>query len=263
MGLLGKLFKNEAPKGGRDQSSGRTAPRVPLTSLHRVSFHEEKPSSGRVLAIANISTSGVGFLRESASSWPPAGSVLEGRLEVPAAGGRQAGVPARAKIVHGIDSGRVVGCAFVPEAGGNILAVQRLVRDYFRIELAALNMIHAPEDVLAAEPDGAPHWFHGKNNCELHYVSAKEDRDRLLRFQISFFANFVDGDDTGPVRYGAVVEDLDSGESKPRHKSAALVRWQEPFPPEMVEPIVRFISTIQGLPPSIRASLVGRIESVK
>lgn len=261
-GFLSKLFGAKFEKAAAEleaKTQKRMAPRIQLQPLHRIRFVPTKPMTGMLadsrggglaLGIANVSLSGIGFTRESVAEWPASGSLIEGELE---AGDRKASVTV--KLVH--VTGRLAGCSFQGEFG----VVQRLVLDYFRVELAALNMIQAPADILKEEPDGAPHWFHGKNNCELFYVTKPDAPSALVRFQLSFFANYIESGEDGTPRFGTVVED--EGGDKPMHKGSTLVCWQDAPEPELIETFVKFLKNISGLPAEIRDELARQIRWVR
>lgn len=263
MGLLSKLFGaklEEAAVGLEAAGQRRSAPRVLLQPLHRISFSArgkcasqlaESRADALELGIANVSLSGIGFTRESAQAWPDPGTLLVGELE--AEGNK---VEVEAKLVH--LTGRVAGCSF----HGNIVPIQKLVLDYFRVELAGLNMLHAPDDVLKAETDGTPHWYHGRNNCELFYVAKLGEPEALVRYQLSFFANYVEGVVGGHPRFGTVVEDHDDT-GKPKHKGAELVSWAEAPDPQLIETIVKFLRHVPGLPVPVREELAKQIRWVR
>src|SRR6478672_8527324 len=78
-------------------------PRVQMLVLHRISFQRLDPPPAEKIAVANLSTTGVGFIRNSVANWPAPGSKIRGEFTFD---GKT--YPAIARIVH--ISPMVVGC---------------------------------------------------------------------------------------------------------------------------------------------------------
>jgi hypothetical protein len=214
-------------------------PRVRLSEISDVAFE----ASGLAPKLANISLTGVGFLKATASGWPGVGAELPGRLRL-----FDRSFDVSIRVIH--YTGLIAGCAFQ----GKLLELQRAIREFFKMELAALNMVKAPADVLQAVPDGLPMWFGGRNNCELFLVLDRSDPHSIIRFQLSFFGNFIEGGRDAATRYGVVVREEEKG--SPQYKGSDLVRWQNRFPSEMNAAIERFLQHILELEDSAREQLV-------
>lgn len=212
--------------------------RVKLFPLHSVSF--ELVGWPKKTDLGNLSISGMGIFTESLPPGIKANDLLEGVL---VCGGAQAKVTAR--VVH--VGNTMTGCQFV----GHDSEVNRLVQSYFNLELSALTMISVRPELLQEDPDGTPHWIHGKNNCELFYISRGE---QVVRFNLTFFGNYIEGGAEMRAKYGQIVED-DDGAGKPRHKASALVRWDASLASQLEAYAVRFLASIPHLEDAHRKEL--------
>lgn len=207
------------------------ATRIRLISLHGVQFR--MADTGERLELANLSTTGVAFRRKPDRTWPGGLRELRGELEF-----SDGSVPVRLKVVH---QNEVLGCRFEGETASLIWKIQ----EYFRLELSAIGMLSVPPDLLQTQPDGKPQWFHGKNNCELYFVTDTENQ--ILRFHLSFFANYIEGAPATPLRFGLLVDDE---RVKPGIKRSSTVSWQDRFPPDLMDPILKFVTHVPGLAPA-------------
>lgn len=239
-GLVGisEASSSEAPskqpqvlpsKRGRVDVAHR-APRVKILPLHPIEFRLENDPQTSV-QIGNFSTSGVGFLRKSRSSWPEAGAEIKGNFLFE---GRS--YPAKLVVVHA--SSLVVGCSFV----GDKTEIENLVSRTFSVELKALRLSEVRSDLLKPEPIGRPHWFLGGETSELYFV---EENDRLLHMHLAFLGHYVEFNQGEKVRFGQLIDEEDS--DKPQHKGSQLVRYHQPVPPELVQNTIRFLENITGL----------------
>lgn len=206
-----KFFKKEKPD---EKTYAKRAPRVRLTTLHNVRLVLESQSD-EVLSLANISTTGLAFF--ITPSTPKPGMIVAGSIEIN--GSKYA---LKLKIVH--VSGNIVGCSFDTPS----LMLVRAIADYLNVEITAIQMTTVPQDSLNAEPEGTPHWFYGNNNCDLYYLS---NGNEIVRFQLSFFGNHIEGGASIPLRTGHLVED---GFDKPSHKGTPVVDWGVELPPETI-----------------------------
>jgi hypothetical protein len=220
------------------------APRVPLLPLHRVEFRARDGMAASALRLANISTSGMGLLRDSGDGWPDVGAVISGDLAF-----EETIHAVSARIVH--RSERVVGTAFVAPTP----ALRALVNRYFQVELEAVSMVETPPDMLQAEADGTPRWLHGANNCELFFVTRV---DEIARFQITIFGTFIEwlGGDN-PPRVGEVVEDESA--TKVRYKGSALVGRLRGSRDELLKIAERFVLGILHLSEAQKAFIAERL----
>lgn len=212
--------------------------RVKLFPLHSASFELENHSEK--IELGNLSISGMGLFTQSLPQGIKANDLLEGLL---ICGAEKAKVTAR--VVH--VGGSITGCQFV----GHDTEVNRLVQSYFSLELNALTMISVKPELLQEDPDGTPHWIHGKNNCELFYVSQGEN---VIRFNLTFFGNYIEGGAEMKAKYGQIVED-DDGVGKPRHKASALVRWDSSLSAQLESYAIRFLVSIPYLEDAHRKAI--------
>src|SRR4051794_29939871 len=105
--------------------SGKTprAPRIQILPLHNIHFEQKDPPLADHVEVANLSPSGVGFIRESFKKLPKSGDVLKGNLMI----GRDVhsvGV----KVIHA--AGAIVGGHFENPTPPLDQAIQK----YFDIE---------------------------------------------------------------------------------------------------------------------------------
>ena len=222
-------------------ASGRLrAPRVRIRPLHEVGFLRELPWPAGPVSVANVSVTGIALILGAAEGWPEPGGELAGTLTV-----GSASFAVDLRIVHRTHD--VVGCGFVSPSRALTLAIQA----YLAADLEALAMAYVPPRDLAAEPDGEPHWFHGHNNSELYLV---ERRGAVIRFRLTFFANYLEGGEGRPVRFGVVTRERDL--SRDERDS---VRWLPMINAEQLAATLRFIAAIPGLRPGQRDGILHHI----
>jgi len=238
MGILNRLFKKEnddlptPEQEKRKRTRVDRAPRVQLGALHHISFHQKEPPVSTPLQLANLSTSGVGFMKSSSTTWPSTGSILKGDFLV--AGSE---IATSLQIVH--ISAKIVGCRIIE----NNAEVERMVNDYFNLELSAVRLIPVNPAILKSEPDGKPQWFKGENNCELYVV---EKEQRLVRYNLSFFGNYIEGSPRTALKYGHIVEDEELKEG-PKYKGSSIVRLVSDLPVEIIDLSLKFLTNIESL----------------
>lgn len=230
----------------KEDAYRRKHARVKLVPLHSAGFELPKEGSAesRTIELANLSISGMGLFTEHLLSGQNSGlkndDLIEGNL---ICGTQKAKVSAR--VVH--IGKTITGCQFV----GHDSDVNKLVQSYFSLELSALSMISVKPELLQEDPDGVPHWIHGKNNCELFFVSQGE---RVIRFNLTFFGNYIEGGEKMKAKYGQIVEEED-GLGKPRHKSSALIRWDAELAAQLEPYALRFLASVPHLEEAHRNAL--------
>jgi hypothetical protein len=216
------------------------APRVVLTSLHRVRFAMHGPQGPIVLPVINISTSGLAFSQEHPPlPVPTVGSIFRGEVLF----GDKA--YAIALKVARINQG-VIGCRY----DGPADQLRQAVFAYLRVELAGLSAIKVDPKYHKQEPDGPTHWVHG-DHCDLYYVE-KPDGSGILRFRLTFLGHHFDGGQDSPLRFGEVVTQAPS--AGPRMKGTELLD-EKPVSPEMVQFALKFLASIAALPEAHRAGI--------
>lgn len=233
-----------------DPTRARVArvPRVAVLPLHNLTARlTGSDPAAAPLCITNISSSGLGLLRVGLTSAPEAGGRLEGVLNI-----EQERLPLVLRVVH--ISSSVVGCAFVDPSAELRAAIVR----YLEVELNALDMREVGQALLKGDPEGVPHWFRGRNNCELFFVTDPEGR--LVRFSAAFFGNVVEGGATEDTRFGHVVDSMDEdSEFKPGYKASALVSWRREPDADLFELAHRFLKSVNGLEPRHLSSILERV----
>jgi len=225
------------------------APRIRLLPLHNIEFTLKHPSATYHIKLANLSLSGAGFIRSTAISWPPVGTILRGDFKV-----EKKNYPVCAQIVH--ISPLVVGCSYE----GDVSGVQGMIKDYFRVEMLALKMIEVhPGDIPGKkEAEGIPRWFRGQDNCELFLVVEGTD---VVRFQMCVFGNYIEGGESNKLSYGTVLGDID--EKKPRSKASSSIRTTEKISIEVMDTAIKFAENIESLAPEYRSAICARLDAAR
>ena len=242
-GWLGRLLVKKPSLSEDEQAhSGRKhdrAPRIQLLPLHHVRFWLESPPvaggapGAEAIGLVNLSVTGAAFPKAAQGLLPGPGQDFSGQLELT---GEK--LPIQLRVVH--SSGSSVGCVFLQIPAN----VQEAVLRYFELELSALSMQKARTESLKQDPDGSPHWFFGKNNCELYFVTQGV---QIVRFHFNFFANYVEGAPGKRARFGRIQEDRSS--DKPKYESSSLIRWSARPSFEMNQVALKFLRNIENLEP--------------
>jgi hypothetical protein len=215
-----------------------------LTPLHAV-FFELAPDGVRA-ELSNISLSGFAILRRTVALSMSPGQIIQGAL---VCGSTR--VPLSAEVMHVNDA--IVGCRF----SGHSAEAHRVIQSYFDLELNALSMIEVKPEMLQADPDGIPHWIHGKNNCEVFFVA---QGDRVVRFNLTFFGNYVEGGEGREPRYGQIMDEEDAF-SRPRHKGSTLIRWDSSLASELSRYALRFLESVPHLGEEHRKALIRSVRN--
>jgi hypothetical protein len=230
----------------KEDALRRKHARVKLVPLHAVNF--ELGDGAKKIGLSNLSISGMGLFTENLPPGLKSDDLIEGKLSC---GTQSAKINAR--VVH--VGKQITGCQFV----GHDAEVNKLVQSYFSLELSALTMISVKTELLQEDPDGTPHWIHGKNNCELFFVS---QGSRVVRFNLTFFGNYIEGSEGAKAKYGQIMED-DDGLGKPRHKSSALIRWDAQLAAQLEPYALRFLSSVPHLEEEYREALSRMIQRIE
>lgn len=240
MGLVRKIFSGNAAKGPSSQSGKddpivlERAPRITITPLHNISFHLREPFELPDIKVGNISSTGIGFLRDTMSEELKDIDIFKGDL-----------------VHHGNDSKietrnvhctpKILGCAFLR----NFDAVKGVIHRYFNLELAAMDLAKVSHNVLKKVPDGTPHWFQKRGDCELYYV---EDGAEIVRFNLTFFGNYIEFERGKELVYGRIVDEEPEDQDEPRRYGFNEFVLAEPaIPPDVVVGAVNFVMNIEGL----------------
>lgn len=224
------------PDGGDPR---RSAPRIHIGPLHSIAFTWHAPAGPRQVPVANLSASGAALMR-AALPGLPAGPALEGLLQLGALA-----LPVALEPVHTTHD--VVGCAFRAPAPALVQAINA----HLAAELHALGMVRVEDGRFEHAGPGRTVWFHGRENSELYYV---EDRGEVLRFRLSFLANFLEGGRGRPVRFGVLTCDRDLASDR-----AGEVHWLRKINADQLSTTLRFVSGIPGLDPAHRDAILALI----
>jgi hypothetical protein len=209
-----------------------------------MSFAAIKPANLASFQVRNISSTGLGLIHP-VKAFEQKPDLLEGTLTL---GSHQLDLAAR--VVH--LSQAIVGCRFE----GDVQALKKLLDEYFRVEMNALQARQINPMVLKKDPRGTPHWFVAENNSELYYV---ENAGALAHFRLSVFGNSIDGGEGRPVSFG--VEESDRTPEGDIRKGSVLIQTTETLPAEIVEAAIRFIEGIEKAPRGVKDRLVAWISA--
>lgn len=227
----------EAEASEAELSKIERASRVRLMPLHDVYFRPVG-ETGEPVVVANLSSSGLGLVRESGRFWPQPHVVVQGTLVLP-----QGQFQLQIKVVRNTPT--IVGCAFVSGTPELFDAIQK----YFQTELHALQLTQVRPEILKPEPDGTPRLFRSSRNCELFLV----ERDgALVRFQLSFLGHYFEGMPGQPLRYGFIHGD---DKEKPKYKGSSIVRVSGNIPSEVIETAKKFILNVPDLSKQQRGAI--------
>lgn len=249
--LLFNAFKR-TPQPCNQGWATRRAPRIPLTALHKISYlwhkgghnrmclqeqeQEQRKATPIPLSIINISTSGVALAHSCFEHWPNTGSQLKGSLLI-----SENSFPLALQIIH--FTKEIVGCAYVEPTKTLVQAIEK----HLLVEMNALKMNPMDTSQLTPLEDEQAHWFHGEH-CDLFYTLRNQ---QILRFNVVFFGNYIEGGTDRPIRFGVVSEAKDF--STDNSKS---IRWLQTLNAHQLESIIRMIQNIPTLAPSHREAIL-------
>ncbi len=188
-------------------------------------------SDEKGLNLSNISASGIGANPCDGMPLPLKGDIISASVVFP--DGR---FPVTLRVAHA--SELALGCAFIAEFSNLKAEILR----FFSVELAAKELVEVNALILKAEPDGQPRLFRGRNNCELFLV---EYGGKIVRFQLSFFGNYIEGGDGLKTKLGFLTL---AQTDKPKYKGSSLVRLVSELSPEILQNAMKFIENIKALP---------------
>ena len=224
------------------------APRLRIHPLKNVEFRLEGPTAPGPVGVANLSSSGIGLLRDSAKgfTWPAAGQKIKGSL---LALGQSVAVTI--EIVH--NRLPVVGGRF----SDNLPAIAAFVSKCFQAELRALRLAGVNPAVLKKPPKGTAHWYQDGSGNELYFVDVDGAIDY---FRIVFMGNVIEKFATGELRAGKVEgEDRDGVE----YKGSELVKEIAGIPADLRVAAVSFVENVRNLEPEWKAKILPPLEARK
>jgi hypothetical protein len=246
--LVGALLSSFRMKG-REKPR---APRVPLVPLHRVTFSAHLPETApRVIAVANISSGGLGLISEESVRLPHIGEQLKGTLTID---GEDFSVVMR--VAH--QSGKLTGCQFFATPA----TLKDHVERYFSAELTGKSLSEVNPEILKAEVDGRPRWFRGSGSSEVYLVQGADEG--LLRFRASFLGLTVEGAKGKALRHGFVTTAdpvLDEDGEGAKYKGSPVAHYVTGRPPaDVLQAIQRLVGQVQGLSQPLKNEILTMIE---
>lgn len=246
--LLGIFQKQGLASGSDDpdvdeRGKVERASRVRLMPLHDVYFRP-LGETGEPVVVANLSSTGMGLVRETGRFWPQPEAMVQGELVLP-----RKTFKVQIKVVRNTPS--IVGCAFLSTPTELFDAIQ----EYFKVELNALQLSEVKQEILKEETDGTPKLYRSAKNCELFIVEAE---GQIVRFQLSFLGHFFEGARGQPLKYGFIHGD---DKEKPKYKGSSLVRFTSNVPTDVLEAATKFILNVEGLSKNYRETIERALRS--
>ncbi len=234
---------------GREQPR---APRVSLAPLHRVTFTAQLPEAElRTIAVANVSSGGLGLIKEDSLRLPRTGEQIKGTLDID---GESFSIVL--KVAH--HSGKLTGCQFMAAPA----TLKDRVERYFSAELTGKSLSEVNPDILKPEHDGRPRWFRGKGSAEIYLIQGADHG--LVRFRASFLGVTVEGVRGKSLRHGFVTAtdpSLDEDGEGAKYKGSAIVHYVSGRPPaDVLHAIERLVGQVQGLPQPLKNEILTLIK---
>lgn len=241
--------KHVATAGDAENAPGDTkvcrSARISVFPVYDVYFQAAQ-GNREPAVVVNVSSSGMGLLRVSGRLWPERGAVLDGEVNVH---GKQVSV--QAKVVR--STAAIVGCSFL----GDTTLLAQTLSEYFSVELSAVHLSEVNPEILKKESDGTGRLFRSRQNCELYLV---ERDSRLVRFQMSFLGNYLEGSHEEGLKFGYVHGD---DREKPKYEGSSLVRYISMIPPEVLTSAEKFVSNVPGLDKAHCAAIAALISGAQ
>lgn len=211
------------------------SPRLPISSLHQVSFRSRSdifPIGS--LSVANISFTGIGFLRPRHDVGLQKKDRFNGELKI---GDRAMNL--ECEVVH--EDSMILGCRVLSRES----RLDEFLHRYFSHALDTMRLRKAHRDELDWHPRGTPHLFYGDDNAEIYFV---EDSGRLVEFRVSFFGNLLAG----------ILKDNSQWVPPPD-----IFYVKTDLSPELVELSERFVRNTTHLESQWREAIIDAIREVK
>lgn len=241
---LTRIFTRVPKPNKQKYAKKQRSARISLLPLHHISLRLLEPASEQTHFLSNVSTSGLGIVRKTMNIALKANQTVRAELRF-----GSTGLPITMKVIHVSDA--VVGCEFQ----GDLTEVQKRVNEYFDLEFGALNLLQVNPEMLQEDPDGQPHLLHGDNGCELYLIS---QGSKIIRFNLTFFGNHIEGGNGKPTRFGQVIED--GPLEKVRYKGSNLIRWNSEKKSNLIASATRFINGIKFLTSEQKEGLIQLIQ---
>jgi hypothetical protein len=132
------------------------------------------------------------------------------------------------------------------------------IRKLFDLELNSLKMTEIRTELLKQDPLGPTRCWMGDRNCEFLLVTSPSGE--LLRFQVSFFGNLVEG---APGRSPRIeqIADEDQRGGGAGYRGSTVVQRSNRSVDELMPELARFIEHIEGLDPGLRAQVLTALKT--
>ncbi|MES2854854.1 MAG: hypothetical protein V4692_03270 [Bdellovibrionota bacterium] len=219
------------------------APRVvllPFFPLHFVTTED------RDLSIANISTSGIGFHRDSFSNLPEKGQGLSGLLQV-----QDKSYRLQLEIVH--VSSQIIGCVIEPQNP----EFSKDLNLHLDVELSAVITRPIDQKFLKENSEGTSHWYVGReNSCELFFI----EKDGVLSsFHCTIWGHYFESLKASHLRIGLVSKvEKKSGSINHQPQSSLIDDLTNPSA-ELKQMAIRFVTNISQLESRFKSQILERL----
>lgn len=222
----------------------RRAPRIELRSLENLHFiPKDKKKYGEALRIANISTTGLGFVFYD-EPWVQPGVQISGWVRV-----EESEELVTLVIVH--LSSSLVGCAFVDPSA----SLRNWIVQYFDSELAAMQLRQVSPQIMSADLGVNRVWLWGSENCEIYYETKQ---DFLYYFYVSLFGNFFEGGQGVQTKFGYLTEEWEPM----KIKASSLIHLVSKVPSDVIDRAVKFVQYSTFIDEAIKQQIVSGLQSV-
>jgi len=168
-------------------------PRVELKPIEGLYFIMQTPLVSPKIKIANISTNGVGFFKESIQNWPKAGEFITGVFFI-----QENKHQIDLKVIH--TNNKIVGCQFI----GDFTNLEMHIEEYLEIELTALKLTSISTKKLDKKGDEMPIWLYGPKNCELYLL---HDSKQITHFALTVFGVYYEWFEGEKIKKGYIIDE--------------------------------------------------------
>jgi len=219
----------------------RKTVRVSVGPIHQITFRVKDGNDYHDGVLLNISYGGLGFRSFK---------VLEVGMTIDAVLGINDNLFEVSLIVEHVRP-TMIGTSFATYSPALIIELGK----YFNAEIHGLSLIEVNENLLRHTDEGKSHFFRAQN-CEIFYV---ENSNRLIRFEITFYGNYIEGEPGFPARFGYLDEaPVATGM---HHKGSTLIQTSDASDSETIQEIHRFVINSDKIPEILRVQIAEIIEA--
>jgi len=222
-------------------------PRLNESVLKDVQFQYSE--SATPLEVANLSCSGIAFKNVQTPASLSPGSMIRGTLHV-----LQDDIEVSATVVRIDDF--VIACSFTMKTSH----IDRVLRKYFQIEIAAMKMNPMNPDHLAPSSEGTPHCLNGDLDHKLYFL---ETDGEIHYFELSFQGNDIEATKGNPLKVRRIFSDHSRTDLKYQASSERLEDPSQTQIDQALKEASRFIFHMERLESKFRTELLRALEAKK